>query len=133
MNESIDRYADMLHLPHHRSRRRPPMPLADRAAQFSSFAALAGHSEAIRETARLTEPPPELSDSAKAEIDERLRLIAQRPGGEVRVTHYVPDVRKAGGACISTSGVALKLTSSHLLLSGGYSIALDAIISLDLL
>jgi hypothetical protein len=31
------------------------MPLADRAAQFAPFAALNGHDDAIRQTARLTE------------------------------------------------------------------------------
>lgn len=34
---------------------RPPMPREDRAAQFSPFAALAGHEEAIRETAQANE------------------------------------------------------------------------------
>lgn len=45
-------YADIIHLPHHRSKRRAPMPQADRAAQFSAFAALSGHSQALSETER---------------------------------------------------------------------------------
>ena len=40
-------YDDIICLPHHVSAVRPQMPLADRAAQFSPFAALTGHSEAI--------------------------------------------------------------------------------------
>ena len=35
-----ERYEDIIHLPRHVSSRRLPMPLTDRAAQFSPFAAL---------------------------------------------------------------------------------------------
>lgn len=45
-------YADIIHLPHHVSKRHPQMSMADRAAQFSPFAALSGHDEAIAEAAR---------------------------------------------------------------------------------
>ena len=48
-------YDDILHLPHHRSEKHPPMSMGDRAAQFSSFRALAGYEDAIGETARLTD------------------------------------------------------------------------------
>ena len=44
------KYADMLHLPHHVSKRHAPMPRCDRAAQFAPFAALTGHQEVIRQT-----------------------------------------------------------------------------------
>ncbi len=40
-------YADIFHLPPHRSPKRCPMPMEERAAQFSSFDALAGHEQAI--------------------------------------------------------------------------------------
>lgn len=53
--EEDHRYDDIINLPHHVSERHPQMPLADRAAQFSPFAALTGHSAAIQETARLAE------------------------------------------------------------------------------
>ncbi|MBO4661815.1 MAG: hypothetical protein J5630_03845 [Bacteroidaceae bacterium] len=45
-------YADIINLPHHVSARHPQMSMYQRAAQFAPFAALSGHSEAIRETAR---------------------------------------------------------------------------------
>ena len=45
-------YEDIVDLPHHVSRRHPPMPLLNRAAQFAPFAALTGYDEAIEETAR---------------------------------------------------------------------------------
>ena len=45
-------YEDMLDLPHPVSRKHPQMPMAERAAQFSPFAALTGYEEIIEETAR---------------------------------------------------------------------------------
>lgn len=53
--EEDHKYDDIINLPHHVSERHPQMPLTDRAAQFSPFAALTGHSAAIQETARLAE------------------------------------------------------------------------------
>ena len=49
-----DYYDDIIHLPHHVSKRHPQMSLYNRAAQFAPFAALAGYEEAIAETARQT-------------------------------------------------------------------------------
>ena len=60
------KYDDIIHLPHPTSSRHPRMSMADRAAQFSPFAALTGHGAAISETARLTDRQIELSEDAKA-------------------------------------------------------------------
>ena len=48
-------YSDIINLPHPVSTSHPQMPVSERAAQFSPFAALTGHQEALRETARVTE------------------------------------------------------------------------------
>ena len=48
-------YEEMLHMPHHVSGKHPQMSRYDRAAQFSPFAALTGHEDAIRETQRRME------------------------------------------------------------------------------
>ena len=47
-----DKYDDIINLPRPESKY-PRMPRANRAVQFSPFAALTGHEEAIRETAYL--------------------------------------------------------------------------------
>lgn len=113
MNDKMDgigAYEDMLKLPHHVSRTRPRMTAAERAAQFSPFAALSGHGDAIRETERLTEQWSEPDESRKAELDRRLaavlaeggRPLKERP--EVRITWFKADDRKSGGAYVTSAG-----------------------------
>lgn len=48
-------YEDIINLPRHVSENHPPMPAADRAAQFLPFAALSGFEEAVKEAERLTQ------------------------------------------------------------------------------
>ena len=45
------KYDDIINLPHHVSVTHPPMSRANRAAQFSPFAALTGLDDAMDETA----------------------------------------------------------------------------------
>lgn len=54
--EDSHRYDDIIDLPHHVSKIHAPMPVSDRAAQFSPFAALNGYKEAIKEAERLADP-----------------------------------------------------------------------------
>ena len=87
------------------------MPLSDRAAQFSPFAALTGHEAAIKETARRTDEKLMLSDEVIAELNEKLKLIAETIGTQqvVRITYFVPDNKKAGGAYISHAGYVKRI------------------------
>ncbi|MBO5615831.1 MAG: hypothetical protein II626_06510 [Prevotella sp.] len=43
----MGKYDDIIDLPHHRSRKHPPMSMHGRAAQFAPFAALNGYEDAI--------------------------------------------------------------------------------------
>ena len=105
------KYDDIIDLPHHVSSRHPQMPLADRAAQFSPFAALTGHDAAIKETARLTDAFVELDEGRKAELDEQLRLLkenqSQRP--EIEVTCFQADLKKSGGTYVTVRGRVKKV------------------------
>lgn len=53
--DDTHRYDDIIDLPRHVSEKHPQMPLMDRAAQFSPFAALSGYDNAIKETERLAQ------------------------------------------------------------------------------
>lgn len=110
-NQDNHRYDDIINLPNPTSRNHPRMSLSDRAAQFSPFAALTGHEAAIKETARLTNEKLMLSDEVIAEINEKLNLISETIGTQqrIRITYFVPDNKKAGGAYISCSGCVKKI------------------------
>ncbi len=110
-DQDIKKYEDILDLPHHVSRKRPQMSLADRAAQFSPFAAVVGHEEAIKETARRTDRRKELDEMEKAIIDDQLREIeAQLPNGfDVEIEYFQPDERKAGGKYLVKVGPVKKI------------------------
>ena len=62
------KYDDIIDLPHKKSATRPQLTMAQRAAQFSPFAALTGYDGVIRETARLTDSDKELDESSKEEL-----------------------------------------------------------------
>lgn len=110
-NQDNHRYDDIINLPNPTSKKHPRMSLYDRAAQFSPFAALTGHEAAIKETARQTDEKQMLSDEVIAELNEKLNLIAETIGTQqlVRITYFVPDNKKAGGAYISYSGCVKKI------------------------
>ena len=45
----MSQYDDIIHLPHHVSKKHSQMSMEQRAAQFAPFAAVTGHKEAINE------------------------------------------------------------------------------------
>lgn len=132
---SSRQYEDIIGLPHPVSRRHPPMARQERAAQFAPFAALAGHGAILREAARQTENRPALSEDAQAALDARLRLLAGRleEHPTVNATYFLPDEKKAGGACVTVSGQVLRLREfpPALCLADGAEIPLSALLALE--
>lgn len=102
----MNKYKDIINLPHHASKTRKPMSLYNRAAQFAPFAALTGYDDAIKETARLTEERIELSDELKNMLNQKIKLIIEniKLQPEVAITYYVPDNKKSGGVYKTISG-----------------------------
>lgn len=109
------KYDDIIHLPRHVSATRPRMSIADRAAQFSPFAALAGHHEAIREVGRYTQEKIELDEQSREILALRLQKLLENQGMryKVRVTYFVKDARKNGGAYFTLTGVVDKFIESE--------------------
>lgn len=99
-----DKYDDIIHLPHHTSSKYPRMSILNRAAQFAPFAALSGHDDAVKETARLTDERVELDEYTKNILSNKLQLIADRftEQPEVVITYFQPDQKKDGGAYITS-------------------------------
>lgn len=109
------KYEDMLHLPHPVSTAHPRMPLQDRAAQFSPFAALTGYEAALKETARLTDRFIELDEDRKQEIDRLLFYLQQHREEQVpvKITYFIPDARKAGGNYRTMEGYVRKIEETR--------------------
>lgn len=105
------KYDDIIHLPHHVSSKRAPMSAADRAAQFSPFAALTGYDDTIAETARLTEDFIELDVGGESLLDSQLRAIREDLASQPKITvrYFCPDERKQGGAYVNISGRVKKI------------------------
>ena len=131
----MGKYDDIISLPHPVSKTHPPMPRAERAAQFSSFAALTGYEEIVAESARLTEARAELDRDALEALDAALRAVASeidaRP--EVELRYFVPDKKKAGGRYETLRGRVKKIDehASLLLLEDGKKIPLGDIASIE--
>lgn len=129
------KYDDIISLSHHVSARHPQMPLSDRAAQFSPFAALTGHDAAIRETARLTDVFVELDEGRKKELDEQLQIIKEYQGQnpEIQVTYFRPDLKKDGGAYITVCGRVKKIDeyNRRILFMDGTALSVETLFSIE--
>lgn len=98
-------YEDIIYLSHHVSTKRPQMSLHDRAAQFAPFAALTGHEEAVKETARLTDSKIELDENEIQLLDQKLQYLeAQAKQPVIETTYFLLDQRKSGGAYVDVQG-----------------------------
>ena len=93
------KYDDIIDLPAFVSKNRKHMSNCDRAAQFAPFAALTGHADAIKETARETGEEIFLSEEEYAELDRFFQelLAKEKTHPKIRITHFVYDRYKHGG------------------------------------
>ena len=128
-------YEDIINLPHHISPTRQQMPMSDRAAQFSPFAALTGYDAAIKETGRLTDEKIELDEGALTALNMRYQLLmdALDEEPEVEITYFKPDERKAGGEYVTATGAVIKVDDFERLITmqDGTKIPMDDILSID--
>ena len=134
-NDCSSKYKDIIDLPHHQSLRRPRMAMIDRAAQFSPFAALTGHNDAIIETARLTDRKIELDEGTKSIINEKIQMISdflfEKP--TVTFTHFEPDIKKEGGTYLNTTGTVKRIDEfkREIILNDGRIILIEHIYDIE--
>lgn len=135
MSESKDMYEDIINLPHHVSERHPQMPMAERAAQFSPFAALTGFGAVIRETERQTDQMREMTENEREELDYKLGILCNFPGEKpcVAITYFVPDEKKEGGAYRTIRGQLKKIDSykREIIMKDGSHIPIDCVLELN--
>lgn len=128
------KYDDIIALPHHVSKRHPQMPALNRAAQFSPFAALAGHGDAIQETARLTDSFLELDEGRKEQIDGQLWLIRDNLESqpEIEAVYFQSDEKKSGGTYVTKRGRVKKIDeySCRIIFADGETIPVERLFSI---
>ena len=130
------KYDDIINLLHPTSKKHPRMPMVNRAAQFSPFAALTGYDAAIRETARTTETRRELSEDAVDELNDKISLLQQEQAGvkKIKVTYFRQDATKDGGAYREEDGDFKRIKSNEgiLELTNGIQIPLEDIFKIEI-
>ena len=129
-------YDDIINLPHHLSQKHPQMPMQDRAAQFSPFAALTGHGAAIRETERETMQQVELDEDELELLDTQLRYLHDHleKHPKVSITYFEPDSKKEGGSYITVTGIVRKidLVKNDVVFLNKSRVRIDRILELEL-
>ena len=131
----MDKYKEIINLPHKQSTKRPHMSLLDRAAQFAPFAALTGYDDAVKETARLTDEKVELSEENLNVLNMKYQILVDRldEESEVVFTYFIPDENKDGGAYIEKRGVIKKIDDYERLITlcDGTKIPMDDVLTIE--
>ena len=113
MGKKVERYSDIIDLPHHQSVRRPHMPNYNRAAQFAPFAALVGYDEMVADAVgmRLSEKKKELGEDDKRVLDEKLQILQKylKEQPEIEVIYYDNQPKMKGGTYRLISGKLKKI------------------------
>lgn len=133
-NKKNNPYKDIIHLARPISKTHGLMPIRDRAAQFSPFAAVSGHDLAIKETSRLTEKRIELDENAKNLLDEKLRSLTTQSTepNEIEIVFFQPDATKLGGHYLTVVDQIKKIDvyENTIVLLHGQTIPLEDILDI---
>lgn len=134
MNNDYQKYADIINLPHHVSKKHPRMSIDARAAQFAPFAALTGYEEAVKETARLTDEKIEIDEEMKIGLDRKIEIIKENIDNNPKVTftYFIKDNKKQGGKYVSITGNVKKIDeyNEQIILTDGIRISIEEIIKM---
>lgn len=131
--KSIESYSDIIDLPYAKSKAHSHMTPLERAAQFAPFAALVGHSDEIKEEARVTSKEIILTEEETAQLNLMLLEIANSPKDKCyALTYFVPDEKKDGGSYVTKKGFIKKLDEfeEKIILSNGEEIKMKRLISI---
>ena len=131
----MSKYDDIINLERPISKKRTPMSIESRAAQFAPFSALTGYGESVKETARLTDNKKILSDGIKEVINEKINYIKNnlKSIGEVQITYFIKDKKKSGGKYTTITGLVKKIDINNCLIYmvNGTIISFDNISNID--
>ena len=129
-----DRYEKILYFDHPVSRKHKHMSSYDRAAQFAPYAALVGYDRVVKETARLTSKRIELDEYEIERLNaEIIALVSRKDDVVVRITYFIPDNKKSGGAYVVAEGKIKKIDEylGLIILSDGTKVSISEIINIE--
>ena len=131
----MGKYDSIINLPHPEPRNRQRMIMQNRAAQFSAFAALTGHSEAMKETERLTDRKIEPQQDAVEEVNRKLMWIKDniRLKPEIVMVYFLPDDKKPGGKYVTATVNVSKIdeVNHSLVTTDGLAVAFHNILKIE--
>ena len=99
----MDKYDDIINLPHYEPKYHARMSMYKRSAQFAPFSALVGYDEQVKECSRITDKRLEIDDELKEKISNKLNKINEfiKEYPAVEITYFIPDDKKEGGKYVT--------------------------------
>ena len=132
----MDKYKDIIDLPHHESKNHTRMSMSIRASIFSPFSALVGYEDAVKETARIVDEKIILDEEVKNRINTQLQKILKniKDKPKVIITYFIKDKNKNGGKYITTTKniEKINLTEKYIMLNNKEKINFKDIKSINI-
>ena len=132
----MDKYDDIINLPHYEPKYHPRMSKYKRSAQFAPFAALVGYDEQVQECSRLTDKRLEIDDELTEKINNKLNKINEliKNSPEVEITYFIPDEKKYAGKYITEIGNVKRIDyiNRFIKLTDNKKIILDDVIDIKI-
>ena len=131
----IDKYENIINLPHHVSNKHERMSIEARAAQFAPFAALTGYGDEVKETERITVQKIELDEENKKILDNKIRKIISNKNkiNMVSMVYFIKDEKKDGGEYVTVNASIKNIDKYRelIILNNGKLIPIDDILSIN--
>lgn len=130
----MNKYDNIINLPHHVSKYRTHLSSSQRAFQFAPFSALTGYGDAIKEKEKILVDKIILEDDEKELINECLRKLSNdiKNNPYVTITYFVKDKLTDKGNYLTISGNLKKIDiiNKWIILTSNIKIELDNIIKI---
>lgn len=129
----MNKYDDIINLPHYEPKNHPRMSIASRSAQFAPFSALTGFKEEIIETGREISKKKQLSETRKERIDNLLNFIKMHLKNHLNgiVTFY--DKNESKYITLNDSIKKIDLIKKEIILNNNIRIKIDNLYELKIL
>lgn len=133
--KKINKYEDMISLPHYQSKNHKRMPLINRASQFAPFSTLEGYQEAILNVSRLMTPKKMLDDDLKARLDLKMKILHNHLNDnyEIKITYFKKMNNDNEGFYYTLMGVIKRIDTQNkiILMNDSTEIKFEDIYDID--